>query len=61
LPWGLQETICRRFPPLYCSLMQLVGSSNDKMGEGHPPLGVTKSKKGWCRLGDVVAILPSSK
>ena len=48
-------------PPPCRGLMWWVNISNDKMGEGHPPPGVVKPKKGWCNLGATIATLPSSK
>lgn len=52
---------CRRRPPPCFISMQMVGSSNDKMGDGHPPLGAAKMKKGWHNLGTAIATLPNSK
>ena len=40
--------------------MRWVKINNDKMGEGHPPLGVVKSKRECRNLGSIVITLPSS-
>ena len=59
--WACASQFCRRHPPLCYVSMQLVGNSNDKMVEGHPPLGVVKTNRGWRSLGAAIATLPSSK